>query len=95
MDILNKIEGLEAKFHEIRLLMTGPGVIDDQARYGRLNRDDHDLGRVLAAAERYKTRLQRLEEAKQLFYNEQDAELKEMARAEIDELEPQIPALEE
>ena len=95
MDILNKIEGLEAKFHEISLLITDPAVIADQARYVRLNRDYHDLERVLSAAERYKTTLQHLEEAKQLFYNEQDAELKEMARAEIDELEPQIPALEE
>ena len=95
MDILNKIEGLEAKFHEISLLITDPAVIADQARYVRLNRDYHDLERVLSAAERYKTTLQHLEEAKQLFYNEQDAELKEMARAAIDELEPQIPALEE
>ena len=95
MDILNKIEGLEAKFHEISLLITDPAVIADQARYVRLNRDYHDLERVLSAAERYKTTLQHLEEAKQLFYNEQDAELKEMARAELDAPEPQIPALEE
>ena len=95
MDILDKIEGLEAKFHEVSLLITDPAVIADQARYVRLNREYHDLERVLTSAEKYKKAVSDLNEAKQLFFNESDPELKEMARAEIDLLEPQIPALEE
>jgi len=95
MDILNKIEGLEAKFHEVSLMITDPNVIADQARYVRLNRDYKDLERVLVSAEKYKKAVKSLSEAKDLFYNESDAELKEMARLEIEELEPQIPALEE
>ncbi|MCQ2335002.1 MAG: peptide chain release factor 1 [Paludibacteraceae bacterium] len=95
MNILDKIEGLEAKFHEVGLLITDPDVIADQTRYVRLNRDYHDLERVLQATNKYKTTLQHLNEAKQLFFNESDPEMKEMARMEIDELEPQIPALEE
>ena len=38
MDILERIDGLEAKFHEVSLLITDPSVIADQARYVRLNR---------------------------------------------------------
>lgn len=95
MDILSKIEGLEAKFHEIGLMLTDPSVISDQARYVRLNREYHDLERVLHSTAKYKRAVLALEDAKQVFYNEHDAELREMARAEIDELEPQIPALEE
>ncbi len=95
MDILDKIEGLEAKFHEVSLLITDPAVIADQARYVRLNREYHDLERVLASADKYKKAIHDLDEAKQIFFNESDPELKEMARAEIDQLEPQIPALEE
>ena len=95
MNILDKIEGLEAKFHEVSLLITDPAVIADQARYVRLNRDYHDLERVLECAHRYKKAMTDLQDAKDLFYNESDPEMKEMAKAEIDELEPQIPALEE
>ncbi len=95
MDILDRIEGLEAKFHEVSLLITDPAVIADQARYVRLNRDYHDLERVLESAHRYRKTVQDLEQAKALFYNESDAELKEMARMEIDELEPLVPQLEE
>lgn len=95
MDILNRIEGLEAKFHEVSLMITDPAVIADQARYVRLNRDYKELERVLVSTEKYKKTVKSLEEAKQLLYNESDPELKEMARMEVDELEPQIPALEE
>lgn len=95
MDILGKIEGLEAKFHEVSLLITDPAVIADQERYVRLNKDYHELERVLASAERYKRTLHDLEDARQIFFNETDPELKEMARIEIDELEPIIPKLEE
>ena len=95
MNILDKIEGLEAKFHEVGLLITDPSVIADQARYVRLNRDYRDLEKVLGQAAKHKQALQHLDEAKQLLYSEQDAELREMARMEIDELEPQIPKLEE
>ena len=95
MNILDKIEGLEAKFHEVGLLITDPAVIADQARYVRLNRDYRDLEKVLGQAAKYKQALHSLEEAKQMLYSEQDAELREMARMEIDDLEPQIPKLEE
>ena len=95
MNILDKIEGLEAKFHEVSLLITDPAVIADQARYVRLNRDYHDLERILECAHRYKKAVTDLQQAKDLFFNESDADLKEMAKAEMDELEPQIPKLEE
>ncbi|MBP5290386.1 MAG: peptide chain release factor 1 [Paludibacteraceae bacterium] len=94
MDILDKIEGLEAKFHEVGLLITDPNVIADQARYIRLNREYHDLERVLAAADKYKKAATALDEAKLLLYGD-DPELREMARMEIDELEPALPQLEE
>ncbi len=95
MNILEKIDGLEARFHEVGLLITDPAVIADQARYVRLNKDYHDLERILQCAERYKTAVTHLAEAKDLYFNEQDPELREMAKMEIDDLEPQIPTLEE
>lgn len=95
MDILSKIEGLDAKFHEVSLLITDPSVIADQARYVRLNREYHELEKLLSAANTYKKAVKDLQEARDLFHNEQDPEMKEMARAEIDAIEPTIPALEE
>ena len=95
MDILEKIEGLEAKFHEVSLFITDPAVIADQARFVRLNREYHELERVLEATGRYRSARKNLDDARQMLRTEQDPELKEMARAEIDEIEPQLPKMEE
>ncbi len=95
MDILSKIEGLEAKFHEAGLMLTDPAVIADQQRYVKLQREYHDLERVLKATARYKHAVKDLEEAKHVYHTEQDDELRQLAKAEIDELEPLIPKLEE
>lgn len=95
MDILERIEGLENRFHEVGLLITDPAVIADRARYVRLNRDYHDLERVLESAHRYRQALAQLEEARQIWFNEQDTELREMAKDEIETLEPRIPVLED
>lgn len=95
MDILSKIEGLEARFHEVSLLITDPAVIADQARYVRLNRDYRSLEQILATTDLYKRTLRSLEEARTILHTESDSELREMARLEIDELEPKVPELEE
>ena len=95
MDILSKIEGLEARFHEVSLLITDPAVIADQARYVRLNRDYHDLERILSATSEYKSAMQSLQEARDLLHSSDDAELREMAREEVETLESKIPEMEE
>ena len=95
MNITEQIESLRQKFHEIGLMITDPNVIQDQTRYVRLNRDYHDLERVLSAADEYEKASRDLIEARDIFYNEDDAELREMARMEMERLEAELPKLEE
>ena len=95
MDILDKIEGLEARYHEAGLLLTDPAVISDQARYVRVNRDYHELEKVLTIARQYKVAVDGLEEAKKILYSESDTDLKELAKDEMDNLEPLVPKLEQ
>ena len=93
--LLSKLEGLQHKFDEISTLITDPAVIADMKRFVKLNKEYRDLERVLNAKNKYETILAHLSEAKDILANEQDAEMREMAKAEIDELEPQIAPTEE
>ncbi len=93
--LLSKLEGLQHKFDEVSTLITDPAVIADMKRFVKLNKEYRDLERVLTAKKRYETLLNNLNEAKDILANEQDPEMKEMARAEIDEIEPQIAPMEE
>ncbi len=95
MNIIEQIEILRQKYHETALMITDPAIIQDQPRYVRLNREYRDLEKVINAADKYQKALSDLEEAKYIAFNEQDAELKEFAKEEVEQLTATLPQLEE
>ncbi len=93
--LLEKLEGLQHKFDEISTLITDPSVITDQKRFVKLNKEYHDLERILVAKSEYELALNHLAEAKEMLNTENDPEMREMAKAEVDDIEPRIPDMEE
>ena len=51
--LLDKLDGLEARFQEVSLLITDPSVIADMKRFVKLNREYRDLVPVVAARKEY------------------------------------------
>lgn len=93
--LLDKLEGLHHKFEEISTLITDPSVISDQKRFVKLNKEYRELEDLLNAKNAYELALSHFDEAKEILASEQDAEMREMAKAELDELEDRIPQMEE
>ena len=93
--LLEKLEGLVARYEEVGTLITDPAVISDQARYVRLTKEYKELEDLMSARKEYATLLDNLEEGKDLLVNEQDPEMKEMAREEVAACETKIPQIEE
>ncbi|MBO4598738.1 MAG: peptide chain release factor 1 [Bacteroidaceae bacterium] len=94
-NILDKLDGLVSRFEEVSTLITDPNVIGDQKRYVKLTKEYKDLEDILKARKAYIQALENQKEAKNILTNEQDADLKEMAREMLNEAEARIPALEE
>lgn len=94
-NILDKLDGLVSRFEEVSTLITDPNVIGDQKRYVKLTKEYKDLEDILKARKAYIQALENQKEAKNILTNEQDADLKEMAREMLNETEARIPALEE
>ncbi|MDD6209247.1 MAG: peptide chain release factor 1 [Bacteroidales bacterium] len=94
-NLLNKLEGLVSRFEEIGTLITDPEVIGDMKRYIKLNKEYKDLERIVIARDKYKNALNSIDEAKLILENENDAELREMAKEEFDKYTEQVPHLEE
>ena len=91
--ILQKLDGLEARFEEVSTLITDPDVIADQNRFVKLTKEYKDLGDIMDARKRYIACLNGIKEAKDILANETDPEMKEMAREELamnEELQPQL-----
>lgn len=93
--LLDKLDGLEARFQEISLLITDPSVIADMKRFVRLNREYRDLEAIVVARKEYIQLNSNIQQAKELFASEQDPEMRQMAREELDACTEQLEKLEE
>lgn len=93
--ILQKLDGLTARFEEVSMLITDPEVIADRNRFVRLTKEYKGLEELLAAKRDYEQLLANLDEARSIVMNDDDPDLKEMAREEIAAGEARLPDLEE
>lgn len=93
--LIEKLNTLVARFEEVSTLITDPNVIADQQRYVRLTKEYKELEDLMNARQEYANLLGNLAESKDILLNEEDAEMKEMAREEISFCEKRIPELEE
>ncbi|MCR5821219.1 MAG: peptide chain release factor 1 [Bacteroidaceae bacterium] len=94
-ELLNRLEGLVARYEEVGTLITDPSVIADQKRYVRLTKEFKDLGAIMKARKEYIETLGTIEEAKGMIASEDNPEMKEMAREELSAAQERIPELEE
>lgn len=93
--LIDKLDGLEARFQEVSLLITDPSVIADMSRYVKLNREYHDLEPVMAARKEYISLQGTIAEARELISSEDDQEMRQMAREELEISLQRITELEE
>jgi peptide chain release factor 1 len=91
--MLEKIVGIEERYEELtRQLME---VGNDYQKAADLNKERSDIEAIVEKAREYRDALKRLEEARALASNEQDAEMRELAEMEVAEVEPKIPQIED
>ena len=93
--LLQRLEGLDARFEEIGTLITDPSVIADQRRYVKLTKEYKHLENLLKSANKYRRLLNDIDDAKLLLDTESDPDMRAMARDEMDAATEQIPKIEE
>jgi len=92
--MFGKLEEIEVKFVELEQELAQPDIFNDQERYKKVSKAHADLGDIVKVFRNYKSVAQDLEDNKELL-NDSDPDIQDMAKMEIDELEPQLPKLEE
>ena len=94
-DLLNKLAAIADRFHEVGKQVVDPAVIADQTMYSRLMKDFKDLEKYHKKYVEYKNLLDNLSSAKEILEAEDDPEMKEMAKEEVESLTPKIEEMEE
>lgn len=91
--IRHKLVLLVDRYEEVGALMSDPDVISDQNRFRDLSREYSEIEAVVKCFERYQTRAQDVEDAKEML-QDSDTSMREMAREELDSAESEVEELE-
>ena len=92
--MLNKLEEVADRFREVEGLLSDPTVLNDQNRYRALTIEHSELIDVVKGYERC-CRIREEIAGGQELLKDPDAEVREMANAEVSELETELTELEE
>ena len=93
--LLEKVLSLQDKYKSLQDQLADPAVMADMKKYVQLNKDYKELQPIIAAGLEYKKMVEELAAAKDILLNEKDDELREMAREEINDIEPRLPDMEQ
>ena len=94
-NLLEKVLSLQDKFQSLQDQLSSPEVMADMKKFVQLNKDYKELEPIIAAGKEYERMLKDLAAAKDILVNEKDEELREMAREEVNEIEPKLPEMEQ
>jgi peptide chain release factor 1 len=95
MEIETRIEGLRARRSEIETALADPAVAQDPEQLRDLGRQHAQIQPILAAADLWERARRQLHENREMMRDESDPDIRELARAEIHDLEPALERYEE
>ncbi len=90
-----KLEEIKLRFEEVGQLLVQPDTVTDMKKFSSLSKEYKDLEKIVVKYNQWKEAKGHLQQAKDVLAKEKDQELRELAKMEIDELEPKIEKLDE
>ncbi len=93
--MLDKLEEIKQRFVEVGRLMLEPDAMQDMKEYARLSKEYKELERIVIKYDEYTLTLGNIESAKTVLREEKDPEFREMAKMELDELDPKKSSIED
>lgn len=92
--MLDKLEAIVEKYNYIEEQMSDPSVMSDMNRYKKVSKEYKDLKDIVEVYYTYKDLLGNIKTSQDML-NEEDEEMREMAKMELADLKPKQTELEE
>jgi peptide chain release factor 1 len=93
--MLAKLENLEKRYDEVNALLASPEAAANPKRLRDLAREHSDLQEIVKKYHEYKIIANNIGDDRRLVNETKDRELRDIAEAELEELEPRLAQLEE
>lgn len=92
--MIDKLEAIAQRFEEVADLIVLPDAMKDMKKFSSLSKEYKDLEKVVSAYKEYKNLVSNIESAKDILENEKDEDFRELAKAELEELNGKFEKLE-
>ena len=91
--MLDKLEAIKARFEDLGVALTNPEIVNDNRKFGAMSKEYRSLEKIVQSYEEYKNLLGDIDFNREAL-NGEDAELRELAKAESAGLEIRKQQLE-
>lgn len=91
--MIDKLEAIKGRFEQVSMALTNPEVVSDNKKFGQLSKEYRQLEKIVKAYEAYRKLLDNIAFNKEVL-DSGDEEMRELAKAETEELQEQKTALE-
>jgi peptide chain release factor 1 len=92
--MIERLNQIVERYNELNNLLMQQEVVTDIPRLTKLSKEQSHLEPIVTLYKEYKETLQTIEDLKEMAH-EDDPEIVEMAKLELEELKPRVPAIEE
>lgn len=93
--MFSKLNEVESRYEEVNMALQRPDIASNQTQYRALMKELGNLEKIVLVYRDFKKKTENLKASKELLTAEQDAEMRELIREEVKELEAALPELEQ
>ncbi|UOY91232.1 peptide chain release factor 1 [Ectobacillus sp. JY-23] len=87
--MLDRLQAVENRYEKLNELLSDPAVVNDPKKLREYSKEQSDIQETVAAYREYKSVREQLKDAKTMLEDKLDADMREMVKEEISELETQ------
>jgi len=92
--MFDRLEQLEARYEELGLQLSDPTIVNDQENYRKVSKQHRDMEPTVEKFREFRKLRNAVADAKAMLA-ESDPDLREMAQAELEDLEPKLATTED
>lgn len=88
-DVLDRLQAVENRYEKLNELLSDPEVISDTNKLREYSKEQSDIQETVEVYREYKDVREQLKDAKAMLEEKLDAEMRDMVKEEVSELESQ------
>ena len=93
--MLDRLQAVENRYEKLNELLSDPAIISDSNKLREYSKEQSDIQETVEVYREYKDVREQLKDAKAMLEDKLDAEMREMVKEEVSELESQEKTLSE